>query len=158
MPLSSYSTASHAKGRFFVLLSREKISSNHDTSVLIVFIFSHNTALFLLSFFSFFCRSSLLLSSSLSSSETEQCGCKAEQPQIWGDYIVFLKIGPHMQVFQPSSKRGSLSLFGFSYYNLLYTLGFREFNFLLNSRAWPIMIWILPSMYSFNQFLTIQHT
>ena len=52
--LSSYSTASHAKGRFFVLLSREKISSNHDTSVLIVFIFSHNMALFLLSFFSFF--------------------------------------------------------------------------------------------------------
>ena len=54
VPLSSYSTASHAKGRFFVLLSREKISSNHDTSVLIVFIFSHNMALFLLSFFSFF--------------------------------------------------------------------------------------------------------
>ena len=39
------------RGGFFVLLSREKISSNHDTSVLIVFIFSHNMALFLLSFF-----------------------------------------------------------------------------------------------------------
>ena len=55
VPLSSYSTASHAKGRVFcAFLSREKISSNHDTSVLIVFIFSHNMALFLLSFFSFF--------------------------------------------------------------------------------------------------------
>ena len=32
----------------------KKISSNHDTSVLIVFIFSHNMALFLLSFFFFF--------------------------------------------------------------------------------------------------------
>ena len=42
------------RGGFFVLLSREKISSNHDTSVLIVFIFSHNMALFLLSFFFFF--------------------------------------------------------------------------------------------------------
>ena len=72
VPLSSYSTDSHAKGRFFVLLSREKISSNHDTSVLIVFIFSHNMALFLLSFFFLFfvvphcyCRRP-----SLSSSET----------------------------------------------------------------------------------------
>ena len=50
--------ASHAKGRFFVRLQlcvkRKKISSNHDTSVLIVFIFSHNMALFLLSFFFFF--------------------------------------------------------------------------------------------------------
>ena len=39
----------------YSFVSKEKkISSNHDTSVLIVFIFSHNMALFLLSFFFFF--------------------------------------------------------------------------------------------------------
>ena len=129
--LSSYSTASHAKGRFFVLLSREKISSNHDTSVLIVFIFSHNMALFLLSFFLFFCRSSLLLSS-LSSSET-----------VWLQSRAATNLRGHISENRTThasfstiiKASGSLSLFGFSYYNLLYTLGFREFNFLLNSRA-----------------------
>ena len=164
MPLSSYSTASHAKGRFFVLLSREKISSNHDTSVLIVFIFSHNMALFLLSFFSFFfCRSSLLLSSSLSSSE-RQCGCKAEQPQIWGDYI-FLKIGLSTHASFSTIIEARLVpcpfLASLTIYDTLWALETVECGinlFLLNSRAWPIMIWILPSMYSFYKFLTIQHT
>ena len=64
MWLSPYSTASHAKGRFFcTFLSKgKKISSNHDTSVLIVFIFSHNMALFLLSFSPFFpCFSAVIV-------------------------------------------------------------------------------------------------
>ena len=52
----------------YSFVSKEKkISSNHDTSVLIVFIFSHNMALFLLSFFfSFFVPSSQLLLSVVS--------------------------------------------------------------------------------------------
>ena len=69
----------------YSFVSKEKkISSNHDTSVLIVFIFSHNMALFLLSFFFLF--SSLLLS----------CYCRSSVwPQIRGDIS---KKGPHMQV------------------------------------------------------------
>ena len=105
VPLSSYSTASHAKGRFFVLLSREKISSNHDTSVLIVFIFSHNMALFLLSFFSFFCPSTTVIVVVVLGNSVV-----AESHKFEG---TFLKIGPHMQV---STIIKSLApFFGFPY-------------------------------------------
>ena len=127
VPLSSYSTASHAKGRFFCASVKGKniIKSRH-IRVNCVHFQSQHGLVFAQFFFFFFCRSSLLLSSSLSSSE-RQCGCKAEQPQIWGDYI-FLKIGlsthaSFSTIIEAST--GSLSLFGFSY-NLLYTLGFRD--------------------------------
>ena len=52
------------RGGFFVRFCQKekKISSNHDTSVLIVFIFSHNMALFLLSFSPFFpCFSAVIV-------------------------------------------------------------------------------------------------
>ena len=91
MWLSPYSTASHAKGRFFcTFLSKgKKISSNHDTSVLIVFIFSHNMALFLLSFSPFFpCLSAVIV-------VILSCGHKFEGTHLKEEK----KIGPHMQVF-----------------------------------------------------------
>ena len=124
--LSSYSTASHAKGRFFVLLSREKISSNHDTSVLIVFIFSHNMALFLLSFFLFFVVPQPLLLSP-SSSET-----------VWLQRATnlrghFLKIGPHMQVLTIIKPcLAPCPLFGFPYnllYVSIYSLTYKDWPF-----------------------------
>ena len=139
VPLSSYSTASHAKGRFFCASVKGKniIKSRH-IRVNCVHFQSQHGLVFAQFFFFFFCRSSLLLSSSLSSSE-RQCGCKAEQPQIWGDYI-FLKIrlSTHASFSTIIEASGSLSLFGFSYNLLVYTLGFRD------GRMWnqPFFYWI----------------
>ena len=79
------------RGGFFVRFCQKekKISSNHDTSVLIVFIFSHNMALFLLSFSPFFPCFSAVIVVILS------CGHKFEGTHLKEEK----KIGPHMQVF-----------------------------------------------------------